>query len=109
MSIGPFQQLPGSHEMSGAMTIPNEPWLLPISDDAHVGHKVAPESLEEAVRRASRPFWIAANGLCVALGLLLTLQATTGFIAPAQRSVGPVAQSGPPTIPAQTAAFTGHH
>jgi len=108
MSIGPFQSLLSSHEMTIANVLPNEPWLLPISDRA------APlleegEDLDSAVRRAARPFWLAANTLGVALGLMLSVQFATGWMSPASRDAGPVAAvSGPPTIGAQTASFVAH-
>ncbi|WP_430912429.1 hypothetical protein [Methylobacterium sp. sgz302541] len=109
MSIGPFQHLSGSHETAGANTLACEPWLLPISDRPDAAPSATDESLRNAVRQASRPFWIAANALCVALGLMLTIQATTGWMAPARSIPGPMAQAAPPTIPAQTAAFAGSH
>ena len=108
MSIGPFQSLPGSHEMTMVNALPNEPWLLPISDRA-APLPEADANLASAVRRAARPFWLAANALCVALGLMLTVQCATGWMSPASRDTGPVAAvSGPPTIGAQTASFVAH-
>jgi len=108
MSIGPFQSLPGSHEMSMANALPSEPWLLPISDRPA---SPADESadLQSAVRRAGRPFWIAANALCAALGLMITMQCATGWMSQGSSPVGPVAAvSGPPTIGAQKASFVAH-
>ncbi|MEE7465901.1 hypothetical protein MOF8_02520 [Methylobacterium oryzae] len=79
MSNGLFQGLPGSHEMAGAHALPTEPWLLPISDRAAEAASKTADELQAAVRRASRPFWLAANGLCIALGLALTLQCASGW------------------------------
>lgn len=108
MSIGTFQHLPGSHEMAGADSLACEPWLLPISDRSDAGPAATAESLQNSVREAARPFWIAANALCVALGLLLTVQCATGWMGPSSRGhLGPVAQATPPTISAQKAAFAG--
>lgn len=104
MSNGLFQHLPGSNEMAGHYALPNEPWLMPISDRESAANRTADE-LQDAVKRASRPFWIAANGLCVALGLALTLQASTGWMAPSPRQSVSVAQASPPTIAPQTASL----
>jgi len=104
MSNGLFQHLPGSHEMAGHFALPNEPWLMPISDRETAANRTADE-LQATVKRASRPFWIAANGLCVALGLALTIQASTGWMTPAQHSTVSVAQATPPTIAPQTASL----
>jgi hypothetical protein len=105
MSNGLFQNLPGSHEMAGVQALPTEPWLLPISDRAaDVASKTADE-LQAAVRRAARPFWLAANGLCIALGLALTLQCATGWMPAAPRSAVTVAQATPPTLAPQTASL----
>ena len=104
MSNGLFQHLPGSHEMAGHFALPNEPWLMPISDRETAANRTADE-LQAAVKRASRPFWIAANGLCVALGLARTIQASTGWMTPAQHSTVSVAQATPPTIAPQTASL----
>lgn len=74
MLTGPFQRLPGSSE--GWNTVAHEPWLLPISDaDAAQDSDVA-----LAVRRAARPLWIAANGLCLALALLIAAETSTGWM-----------------------------
>lgn len=104
MSNGLFQHLPGSNEMAGHFALPNEPWLMPISDRETVANRTADE-LQAAVERAARPFWIAASGLCVALGLALTIQASTGWMTPAQRPTVAVAQATPPTIAPQTASL----
>ena len=104
MSNGLFQHLPGSNEMAGHFALPNEPWLMPISDRETVANRTADE-LQAAVKRASRPFWIAANGLVVALGLALTVQASTGWMAPAQHATVSVAQATPPTIAPQQASL----
>lgn len=110
MSIGPFQHLSGSHDMAGANSLACEPWLLPISDRSSFAPSATAESLQQSVRDAARPFWIAANALCVGLGLLLTVQCATGWMAPSSRGIsGPMAQASPPTISAQTAAFSHHH
>lgn len=110
MSIGPFQNLPGSHEMHGAEALSNEPWLLPISDDP-AAKSMTEAELQQAVRKASRPFWLAANGIGVAMALALTLQATTGFLAapPSSHAVGPVAVATPPTLAVQKASFSAEH
>ncbi|MCJ2015088.1 hypothetical protein [Methylobacterium sp. J-076] len=104
MSNGLFQHLPGSNEMAGHYALPNEPWLMPISD-REAGTNRTAEELQAAVKRASRPFWIAANGLCVALGLALTLQAGMGWMGPAQHPTVSVAQATPPTIAPQQASL----
>ena len=105
MSNGLFQNLPGSHEMAGIQALPTEPWLMPISDRAAAVMSKTSEDLHAAVRQASRPFWLAANGLCIALGLALTLQCATGWMAPAPRSAVTIAQASPPTIAPQTASL----
>lgn len=105
MSNGLFQNLPGSHEMAGVQALPTEPWLLPISDRAAEAVGKTAEDLQAAVRRAARPFWLAANGLCIALGLALTLQCTVGWMPTAPRSAVTVAQATPPTIAPQTASL----
>lgn len=109
MSIGPFQNLPGSHEMSADEALANGPWLLPISDEP--AKPMTQDDVRQAVRKASRPFWLAANGIGVAMALALTLQATTGFIAAptAPHAVGPVADATPPTIAVQKASFSAEH
>ncbi|MDP4023697.1 hypothetical protein Q8W71_13755 [Methylobacterium sp. NEAU 140] len=103
MSNGLFQHLPGSHEMAGSYALPNEPWLMPISD--RVAAEITADDVQSAVRKAARPFWLAANGLCVALGLALMAQAATGFMAPTPRATVSVAQATPPTIAPQTASL----
>lgn len=105
MSNGLFQHLPGSHEMAGHFALPNEPWLMPISDRESAANRTADE-LQAAVKRASRPFWIAANGLVVALGLALTVQASTGWMGPSPRATVSVAQATPPTIAPQQASLS---
>lgn len=105
MSNGLFQNRPGSHEMAGTQALASEPWLMPISDRASAVGRTADE-LQTAVRQAARPFWIAANGLCIALGLALTLQCATGWMAPAPRASVTVAQATPPTIAPQTASLS---
>ena len=62
MSNGLFQGLPGSHEMAGIQALPTEPWLLPISDRAAEAAGKTADELQAAVRRAARPFWLAAPG-----------------------------------------------
>lgn len=86
MLTGPFQRLPGSSE--GRESPAYEPWLLPISDAAAA--QAADVAL--AVRRAARPLWIAANGLCLALALLIAAETSTGWmnggrVAPAAKTV----------------------
>ncbi|WP_267358692.1 MULTISPECIES: hypothetical protein [unclassified Methylobacterium] len=105
MSNGLFQNLPGSNEMAGLYALPTEPWLLPISDRAAESASKTAEELQAAVRRAARPFWVAANGLCVALGLALVMQCATGWMPAAPRSAVTVAQATPPTIAPQTASL----
>ena len=105
MSNGLFQNLPGSHEMAGIQALPNEPWLLPISDRAVEAASRTADEVQAAVQRAARPFWLAANGLCIALGLALTLQCATGWMPAAPRSSVTVAQATPPTIAPQTASL----
>ena len=105
MSNGLFQHLPGSHEMAGTQALPSEPWLMPISDRTAAVGRTA-DDVQAAVRRAARPFWLAANGLCIALGLALTLQCATGWMAPAPRAAVTVAQATPPTIAPQTASLS---
>ncbi|MCJ2042381.1 hypothetical protein MKK70_03955 [Methylobacterium sp. E-041] len=74
MLTGPFQRLPGSSE--GWQSLAHEPWLLPISDAA----SEQASDVGIAVRRAARPLWIAANGLCFALALLLAAETSTGWM-----------------------------
>ena len=105
MSNGLFQHLPGSHEMAGPHALSSEPWLLPITDRAAAAVDRTAEDLQSAVRRAARPFWLAANGLCIALGLALTIQCTTGWMAPAPRASVSVAQASLPTLAPQTASL----
>ena len=105
MPNGLFQNLPGSHEMAGTQALSNEPWLLPISDRAAAVVTRTSEDLQAAVRQAARPFWLAANGLCIALGLVLTIQCATGWMATPHRSTVTVAQATPPTLAPQTASL----
>ena len=105
MSNGLFQHLPGSNEMAGHFALTNEPWLMPISDRETASNRTADE-LQAAVKRAARPFWIAANGLVVALGLALTVQASTGWMSPSAPAPVSVAQASPPTIAPQTASLS---
>ncbi|MBP1183861.1 hypothetical protein [Methylobacterium sp. PvR107] len=105
MSNGLFQNLPGSHEMAGVQALPNEPWLLPISDRAAAAVGKSADELQAAVRQAARPFWLFANGLCVALGLALAVQCATGWTPAAPRSAVTVAQATPPTLAPQTASL----
>lgn len=105
MSNGLFQNLPGSHEMAGAQSLPSEPWLLPISDRLAASAGRTSDELQSAVRQAARPFWLAANGLCIALGLALTLQCATGWMAPHPRASVTVADATPPTLAPQTASL----
>ena len=105
MSNGLFQNLPGSHEMAGIQALPTEPWLLPISDRAAEAAGKTADELQAAVRRAARPFWLAANGLCIALGLAPTLQCAAGWGPTPPRSAVTVAQATPPTIAPQTASL----
>ncbi len=109
MSIGPFQHLPGSREFGGADTLANEPWLLPISDGRPVNDPLSADAISRAVRDAARPFWMAANGLGVALALALTLQCTTGWMSPTAHVSGPVAEATPPTIAVERAVFSSQH
>ncbi|GJD44791.1 hypothetical protein AFCDBAGC_2658 [Methylobacterium cerastii] len=83
MLTGPFQRLPGSSE--GWQSLAHEPWLLPISDAA----SAQASDVALAVRRAARPFWIAANGLALALALLLAAETSTGWMNGGQ-AVAPV-------------------
>src|SRR5215218_7159372 len=89
MSNGLFQNLPGSHEMAGVQALPNEPWLLPISDRAAAAVGKSADELQAAVRQAARPFWLFANGWTPA----------------APRSAVTVAQATPPTLAPQTASL----
>ncbi|WP_336489424.1 hypothetical protein [Methylobacterium nigriterrae] len=77
MLTGPFQNL-GSSE--GWNPCAGEPWLLPISDSDAVPADTATDAIAIAVRRASRPLFIAANALCVALGLLIAVESATGWM-----------------------------
>ncbi|MER2266061.1 hypothetical protein [Methylobacterium oxalidis] len=77
---GPFLRLPGSAE--GWNPCASEPWLLPISDTDEVPADTGADAIAQAVRQATRPLWIAANGLCLALGLLLAVETATGWMSP---------------------------
>lgn len=111
MSIGLLQTLPGSRETGGAEMLANEPWLLPITDGAPARETDAADAMSEAVRRAAKPFWLAANGLGLVMALALTLQATTGWMNPTASvaSTGPVADATPPTIAVHKASFAAEH
>ncbi|KAB1070512.1 hypothetical protein [Methylobacterium planeticum] len=87
MLNGPFQRLPGSSE--GWNPNAYEPWLLPISD-TETAPAPGPDAIALAVRQASRPLWIAANALCVALGLLLAVETATGWMSSGTSAVAPV-------------------
>ena len=78
MSNGLFQHLPGSYQMGGNPGLPDEPWLLPISDRETPADTTA-EALLQSVRQSSRPFRIAVNVLCAGLALLLTAQFATDW------------------------------
>lgn len=106
MSHGLFQNLPGSHEMAGTQALPSEPWLMPISDRAATIVGETADELQSAVRQAARPFWLAANGLAIVLGLALTLQCATGWMTPAPRASVTVAQATPPTLSVQAASLS---
>ncbi len=75
MLNGPFQGLPGSSEGWTA----HEAWLLPISDGV-AAQAPAAQSAAETVRAASRPLFMAANGLALALALLLAAETSTGWM-----------------------------
>ncbi len=74
MLNGPFQGLPGSSEGWTA----HEAWLLPITDGAAAAQ--AARSPADTVRAASRPLFLAANGLALALALLLAAETSTGWM-----------------------------
>lgn len=99
MSDGPFLHLHSSYG-GGANGLACEPWLLPITDDVAPGCDGDPMI---AVRKAGRPFWLAANGLCLALGLFLTFQYASGMMGAAPD--GGSFASAAPVIPAQTTAY----
>lgn len=84
MLNGPFQGL-GSSE---GWTV-HEPWLLPISDGIET--KAAESAPADTVRAAARPLFIAANGLALALALLLAAETSTGWIGGARTA--PVAKA----------------
>ncbi|GJE55857.1 MULTISPECIES: hypothetical protein [Methylobacterium] len=108
MSNGLFQNLPGAHEMGSASALPNEPWLLPISDT--IAAAPSSDDLMAGVRQSARPFRIAANALCAVLALLLTAQMTTGWVgSPSHPSTGQIADATPPTIAVEKAALTVSH
>lgn len=85
MLTGPFQRLPGSSE--GWQSLAHEPWLLPISDAA----SAQASDVALAVRQAARPLWIAANGLCFALALLLAAETSTGWMSGGHATPAPKA------------------
>jgi len=108
MSNGLFQNLPGAHEMGAANALPNEPWLLPISD--RIAAVPASDDLMAGVRRSARPFAIAANALCAVLALLLTAQVATGWVgSPSHPATGQIADATPPTLAVEKAALTVSH
>jgi hypothetical protein len=74
MLNGPFQGLPGSSEGWTA----HEAWLLPITDGA--AQAPVADTAAETVRAAARPLFIAANGLALALALLLAAETSTGWM-----------------------------
>jgi len=76
MLNGPFQGLPGSSEGWTA----HEPWLLPITDGAAAKPIANAASATDLVRVAARPLFIAANGLALALALLLAAETSTGWM-----------------------------
>ncbi len=73
MLNGPFQGL-GSSEGWTA----HEPWLLPITDGSAKTSGGADAA--DTVRVASRPLFMAANGLALALALLLAAETATGWM-----------------------------
>ncbi|MGV7034460.1 hypothetical protein [Methylobacterium symbioticum] len=75
MLNGPFQGL-GSSE---GWTV-HEPWLLPITDGAALKTPDAAPSAADTVRSAARPLFLAANGLALALALLLAAETSTGWM-----------------------------
>ncbi|GJD58385.1 hypothetical protein [Methylobacterium dankookense] len=75
MLNGPFQGL-GSSE---GWTV-QEPWLLPISDGVGTKASESAATAANAVRTASRPLFMAANGLALALALLLAAETATGWM-----------------------------
>lgn len=109
MSIGPFQHLQTSHEMSSGNGLACEPWLLPISDDGPPVPLTA-DALQGAVRQASRRFWMVANTLFAVLALLLSVQIAYDLSSPVARPAtgGQVAEALPPTIAAEKAALSDH-
>jgi hypothetical protein len=75
MLNGPFQGL-GSSE---GWTV-HEPWLLPITDSAVASKTPDSAPVTDLVRAASRPLFLAANGLALALALLLAAETSTGWM-----------------------------
>ena len=110
MSIGPFQHLQTSHEVGSGSGLACEPWLLPISDDVPPPALTA-ESLQGAVKQASRRFWMAANALFAVLAVLLSVQVANDLNSPVARpdTGGQIAEATPPTIAAEAASLAGHH
>lgn len=97
--IGPFQRLPGSSD--GWSDATGGAWLLPISDgpEPAVQPRGETDGVALAVRQAARPLFLAANGLCLALALLLAAQTTTGFMSPGAPSVSAVQTTAPTLKP----------
>ncbi|KQP48926.1 hypothetical protein ASG40_18650 [Methylobacterium sp. Leaf399] len=110
MSSGLFQNLPGAHEMGGVNGLPSEPWLLPISDGPAPVEPAA-EAVMLSVRRAARPFQMAANALVAALVLMLGVQIATDWAGTRSvpRSSERIADATPPTLPVEKAALTVHN
>lgn len=110
MSNGLFQNLPGASEMGGVNALPSEPWLLPISD-GQVQPGPTTEALLLSVRRAARPFRMAANALLAVLFLMLTAQIATDWVGSGsvRRSNDRVADATPPTMAVERAALTVHN
>ncbi len=107
MSAGLFQTVPGAHEMSGANALANEPWLLPISDRTAPAAET-PDMIAQAVRKASRRLFLAANTLGAALVLLLTAQIATDWRGGASNpGTGQIADATPPTIAVEKANLSG--
>ncbi len=107
MSAGLFQTVPGAHEMTGASGLANEPWLLPISDRAPPVAET-PDLIAQAVRKASRRLFLAANTLGAALVLLLTVQIATDWRgAVTNPGTNQIADATPPTIGVEKANLSG--
>ena len=74
MLTGPFQRLGSSEGWTDSA------WLLPVTDGLDTKASATAEMAALTVRRAARPLWIAANGLCLALALLLATETATGWM-----------------------------